>query len=66
MVLLSRIRQQRGRLDEALPLSSKALAFRQKLVGNRLKICNSLYQVAALLQLRRGLEFSYVNLVPPF
>jgi len=37
MVLLSRIRVQQGRLDEALRLASKALAFRQRLLGNRLK-----------------------------
>jgi hypothetical protein len=55
MVLLGRIRQQQGRLDEALRLSSKALAFRQKLLGNRLKTCDSLYQVAVLLQLRGDL-----------
>ncbi|KAI9794605.1 MAG: hypothetical protein M1816_004492 [Peltula sp. TS41687] len=51
MVLLSRIRQRQGRLDDALRLSSKALAFRQKLLGNKLKTCDSLYQVATLLQM---------------
>jgi tetratricopeptide (TPR) repeat protein len=49
MVLLSRIRLSQGRLDEAVRLASKALAFRQKLLGNRLKTCDSLYWVASLL-----------------
>ncbi|KAI9846534.1 MAG: hypothetical protein M1837_003955 [Sclerophora amabilis] len=62
MVLLSRIRQQQGRLDEALRLSSKALAFRQKLLGNRMKTCDSLYQVANLLQIRGDLSSS-INLL---
>ncbi|KAI9719975.1 MAG: hypothetical protein M1812_003100 [Candelaria pacifica] len=52
MVLLSRIRLQQGRLDDAIRLSSKALTFRQNLLGNRLKTCDSLYQVASLLQQR--------------
>jgi hypothetical protein len=56
MVLLARIRQRQGRLDEALRLASKALSFRQKLLGNRLKTCDSLYQVAALLQTRGDLN----------
>ncbi|KAJ5058662.1 hypothetical protein J3E74DRAFT_467267 [Bipolaris maydis] len=51
MVLLSRIRVQQGRLDEALRLASKALAFRKKLLGNRLKTCDSLYDVASLLHI---------------
>ncbi|KAF2270743.1 hypothetical protein CC78DRAFT_564062 [Lojkania enalia] len=51
MVLLSRIRVQQERLDEALRLASKALAFRQRLLGNRLKTCDSLYDVASLMQL---------------
>ncbi|KAF2017327.1 TPR-like protein [Aaosphaeria arxii CBS 175.79] len=51
MVLLSRIRIKQGRLDEALRLASKALAFRQKLLGNRLKTCDSLYDVASLLHM---------------
>lgn len=50
MVLLSRIRLAQGRLDEALHFATKALAFRQNLLGYRLKICDSLYQVADLLQ----------------
>ncbi|KAI0007592.1 hypothetical protein F4779DRAFT_642943 [Xylariaceae sp. FL0662B] len=49
MVLLSRIRLRQGRSDEALRLASKALAFRQKLLGNRLKTCDSLYDVASML-----------------
>ena len=46
MVLVSRIRYQQGRLSEAVRLSSKALVFRQDLLGNRLKTCDSLYDVA--------------------
>jgi tetratricopeptide (TPR) repeat protein len=49
MVLLSRIRQQQGRSDDALRLASKALAFRRKLLGNRLKTCDSIYDVASLM-----------------
>ena len=58
MVLLARIRQKQGRLDEALRLSSKALAFRRSLLGNRLKTCDSLYQVAILLQSRGDLTLA--------
>ncbi|ORX98178.1 hypothetical protein BCR34DRAFT_607010 [Clohesyomyces aquaticus] len=50
MVLLSRIRVQQGRMDEALRLATKALAFRQRTCGNRLKTCDSLYDVASLMQ----------------
>ncbi|MCJ1404908.1 hypothetical protein MMC11_008134 [Xylographa trunciseda] len=53
MVLLARIRLQQNRLDDAIRLSSKALTFRQSMLGNRLKTCDSLYLVADLLQ-RRG------------
>lgn len=49
MVLLSRIRLAQGRLDDAMRLASKALTFRQKLQGNRLKTCDSLYDVADML-----------------
>ena len=49
MVLLSRIRIQQGRLDDALRLASKALAFRQRLLGNRFKTRDSLYDVASLM-----------------
>lgn len=52
MVLLSRIRAQQGRLDDAIRLSSKALAFRQVMLGNRLKTCDTLYIVACQLQQR--------------
>ena len=52
MVLLSRIRAQQGRLDDAIRLSSKALAFRQSMLGNRLKTCDALYLVASQLQQR--------------
>ncbi len=50
MVLLSRIRRDQGRIEEAMRLASKALAFRRKLLGNRFKTCDSLYDVADLLQ----------------
>ncbi|KAI0973577.1 P-loop containing nucleoside triphosphate hydrolase protein [Xylaria arbuscula] len=49
MVLLSRIRRTQGRKSEALRLASKALAFRRKLLGNRLKTCDSQYDVASML-----------------
>lgn len=49
MVLLSRIRLAQGRAGDALRLASKALAFRQRLLGNRLKTCDSLYDVARIL-----------------
>lgn len=49
MVLLSRIRLSQGRHNDAVRLASKALAFRQNLLGNRLKTCDSLYEVASLL-----------------
>ncbi|KAI0391424.1 hypothetical protein F5Y17DRAFT_406788 [Xylariaceae sp. FL0594] len=52
MVLLSRIRLRQGRVDDALRLASKALAFRQTLLGNRLKTCDSLYDVASILHLQ--------------
>ncbi|KAI1479741.1 TPR-like protein [Daldinia eschscholtzii] len=52
MVLLSRIRLRQGRVDDALRLASKALAFRQRLLGNRLKTCDSLYDVACILHLQ--------------
>ncbi|RYC57267.1 hypothetical protein CHU98_g8943 [Xylaria longipes] len=53
MVLLSRIRLRQGRTDDALRLSSKALAFRQRLLGNRLKTCDSMYDVASILHLQQ-------------
>jgi hypothetical protein len=49
MVLLSRIRQAQGRIDDALRLASKALEFRQKMLGSRLKTYNSLFDVASIL-----------------
>lgn len=49
MVLLSRIRLRQGRMDDAVRLASKALLFRQSLLGNRLKTCDSLYDVASLM-----------------
>ena len=51
MVLLSRIRLAQGRNSDALRLASKALSFRRKLLGNRLKTCDSLYDVANMLLL---------------
>lgn len=49
MVLLSRIRLAQGRTNDALRLASKALAFRQDLLGNRLETCDSFYDVASML-----------------
>ncbi|RAK81445.1 TPR-like protein [Aspergillus fijiensis CBS 313.89] len=50
MILLGRIRLAQGRLDEALRFSSKALSFRKECLGERLKVCDSLYQVSDLFQ----------------
>lgn len=49
MVLLSRICRAQGRKDDALRLASKALAWRQKVHGDRFKTCDSLYDVASML-----------------
>lgn len=49
MVLLSRIRRGQGKKDDALRLASKALAWRQKVHGDRYKTCDSMYDVACLL-----------------
>ncbi|KAK1246392.1 hypothetical protein MKX08_000194 [Trichoderma sp. CBMAI-0020] len=49
MVLLSRIRLAQGRSTDALRLASKALEFRRRLLGNRLKTCDSEYDVASIL-----------------
>lgn len=49
MVVLSRIRLQQGRTKDALRLATKALSFRKKLLGNRLKTCDSMYDVASML-----------------
>ena len=57
MVLLARIRQQQGRLDEALVLALKALSVRRGL-GNGLKMCDSLYQVANLLWANKKLDLA--------
>jgi len=57
MVLLSRIRFQQGKMDDALRLASKALTFHQKLLGNRLKTCDSLYDVTGFLH-QQGKEAS--------
>ncbi|KAL9113509.1 MAG: hypothetical protein Q9187_007602 [Circinaria calcarea] len=50
MILLSRIRQCQGRLNDAIRLSSKALTLPQSMLGNRLKTCDSLYLVAEMLR----------------
>ena len=62
MILLSRIRAQQGRLDDAIRLSSKALVFRQTMLGNRLKTCDALYIVAGQLQ-QRGNSATAVSLL---
>ncbi len=49
MVLMSRIRARQGRLDDAMWLASKALTFRRSYFNPRSKICDSLYDVANLL-----------------
>jgi tetratricopeptide (TPR) repeat protein len=49
LVLLSRIRRQQGRLDDALHLASKALSFRQSVLGNTPKTCDAMYLIADLL-----------------
>lgn len=48
MVLLSRIRNAQGLHDEALKFASKALDFRRECSKERLKVCDSLYQVSVL------------------
>ena len=50
MIVLSRIRLQQGRMDDAMRLASKALDFRRKVLGNTLKVCDSLYDVASLME----------------
>ncbi|UNI18783.1 hypothetical protein JDV02_005033 [Purpureocillium takamizusanense] len=62
MVLLSRIRLAQGRLVDALRLASKALAFRRQLLGNRLKTCDSQFDVASML-LKQGHESSAIQLL---
>lgn len=52
MVLLSRIRSLQGRPDEALKLALKALEFRREHLSENLKVCDSLYQVACLLEMK--------------
>lgn len=49
MVLLSRIKFEQGLVDESLRFASKALTFRKSCLGERLKVCDSLHQVAVLL-----------------
>lgn len=62
MVLLSRIRRAQGRMDEALRLASKALAWRQKVHGDRFKTCDSMYDVACLLH-EQGQTATALNLL---
>ncbi|KAM4066810.1 tetratricopeptide repeat domain-containing protein [Hirsutella rhossiliensis] len=62
MVLLSRIRLSQGRPTEALRLASKALAFRRESLGNRLKTCDSQYDVASML-LNEGHTSSAIQLL---
>ncbi|TLD07289.1 hypothetical protein PgNI_10309 [Pyricularia grisea] len=62
MVLLSRIRLAQGRTTEAIRLASKALEFRRKLLGSRLKTCDSQYDVARMLALE-GFESSAIQLL---
>lgn len=50
MILLGRIWLVQGRYDQSLNLASKALGFRWQCLGERLKVCDSLYQVASLLE----------------
>lgn len=56
MVLLSRIRLQQtsiqDRLSRALRLASRALSFRKEVLGNGLKTCDSLYDVATIVALQ--------------
>ncbi len=58
MVLLARIRERQDRIDDAIRLSSKALTFRQQLLGNGLKTCDSLYQVGCYLIVRGELNLA--------
>ena len=58
IVLLARIRQRQGHDHDALRLATKALQFRQQLLGNRLKTCDSLHQVAEMLRKRGNVASS--------
>ncbi|KAI0199004.1 TPR-like protein [Astrocystis sublimbata] len=58
MVLLSRIRLKQGRIDDALRLASKALAFRQKLLGNRLKTRLDDHTAAAIELLKQLIDIA--------
>ncbi|MCJ1243916.1 hypothetical protein MMC30_001113 [Trapelia coarctata] len=49
MIILSRIRLQQGRIDEALRLAARALLFRQRVLGNTPKTCDVMCLVADLL-----------------
>jgi tetratricopeptide (TPR) repeat protein len=50
MVLLSRIRRSQGRAEDAMRIATKALAFRRRLLGNRLTTCDAQYHAADILQ----------------
>ncbi|KAF2488319.1 hypothetical protein BU16DRAFT_623622 [Lophium mytilinum] len=50
MVLLSRMRLDQGRPDEAMRLASKALTFRQTLLANRLNDIEIFVQLIAIAQ----------------
>lgn len=52
MILLSRIRQAQGKLDDAVRMASKALTFRQHTHGESPKTCDSQQLVASMLQSR--------------
>ncbi|OAX82520.1 hypothetical protein ACJ72_03130 [Emergomyces africanus] len=62
MIVLSRIRFAQGRHDDALRIASKALSFRRSMLGNRLKICDSLYHVAGFLE-KQGNEALAIELL---
>jgi hypothetical protein len=50
MILLGRIRAKQNRMDEAVRLISKALAFRQQTHGDHLKSCDTMQVLAQTLQ----------------
>lgn len=50
MVLLSRIRRSQDRAEDAMRIATKAVAFRRRLLGNRLTTCDAQYHAADILQ----------------
>lgn len=58
MVLLSRIRLAQNWNGDALLLAIKALGFRRQCLGNHLKVCDSLYQVACLYEKGEKLDLA--------